>query len=268
MSTAPPQESDVTSGIGARRTVSQGIRTALGRLPRFDTLGIHLAVNIFVATSILWLVLRRGANTTPIWAIASMVAVIDPQVNLAYQNFRAHPQHAAGVHRWVDLLDRGRFKRVEAPGGDVGDRPALVLRTSGATELAHCTDHRSPHHRCQPGASFEDERRRSRCPQDGGGDPGLSGRDTGHLAHRPGVAPAWNRRQCKSWPDQLIEGKERSRRYPWNQGPYDELICLNVRAVVCRRVTIPDDHLRQGRKRISESCFSFASSRSGDVGAV
>jgi uncharacterized membrane protein YccC len=88
MSTAPPQASDVTSGIGARRNVSQGVRTVLGRLPKFDTLGIHLAVNIFVATSILWLVLRRGANTTPIWAIASMVAVIDPQLNLAYQNFR------------------------------------------------------------------------------------------------------------------------------------------------------------------------------------
>ncbi len=88
MSTAPPQASDVISGIGARRNVSQGVRTALGRLPKFDTLGIHLAVNIFVATSILWLVLRRGANTTPIWAIASMVAVIDPQLNLAYQNFR------------------------------------------------------------------------------------------------------------------------------------------------------------------------------------
>jgi hypothetical protein len=73
-----------------RQTQScQGIRTALWRLAKFDTLGIHLAENILVATSILWLVLCRGANTTPIWAIASMVAVIDPQVKLAYQNFRA-----------------------------------------------------------------------------------------------------------------------------------------------------------------------------------
>lgn len=88
MSTAPPPASTVTSAISARRTGLQGIRAALGRLPKFDTLGIHLAVNIFVATSVLWLILRRGANTTPIWAIASMVAVIDPQVNLAYQNFR------------------------------------------------------------------------------------------------------------------------------------------------------------------------------------
>jgi uncharacterized membrane protein YccC len=60
----------------------------LRRLSKFDTLGIHLALNIFVATTVLWLVLRRGANTTLIWAIVSMVAVIDPQLNLAYQNFR------------------------------------------------------------------------------------------------------------------------------------------------------------------------------------
>jgi uncharacterized membrane protein YccC len=60
----------------------------VARLAAADTLGLHLAVNIFVATTILWLILRRGANTTPIWAIASMVAVIDPQINLAYQNFR------------------------------------------------------------------------------------------------------------------------------------------------------------------------------------
>lgn len=88
MSTAPPPASTITSAISSRRTGLRAIRAALGRLPKFDTLGIHLAVNIFVATSVLWLILRRGANTTPIWAIASMVAVIDPQVRLAYQNFR------------------------------------------------------------------------------------------------------------------------------------------------------------------------------------
>lgn len=88
MSTAPPPASTITSAISARRTGLRAIRAALERLPKFDTLGIHLAVNIFVATSVLWLILRRGANTTPIWAIASMVAVIDPQVSLAYQNFR------------------------------------------------------------------------------------------------------------------------------------------------------------------------------------
>jgi uncharacterized membrane protein YccC len=53
-----------------------------------DLLGVHLAVNIFVGTTLLWLLLRLGANTSPIWAISAMVASIDPQVKLAVANFR------------------------------------------------------------------------------------------------------------------------------------------------------------------------------------
>jgi len=51
-------------------------------------LGFHLAVNIFVATSVLWIILGHFAKLDPIWAISSMVASIDPNVNLAYQTFR------------------------------------------------------------------------------------------------------------------------------------------------------------------------------------
>jgi uncharacterized membrane protein YccC len=53
-----------------------------------DLLGVHLAVNIFVGTTLLWVLLRLGANTSPIWAISAMVASIDPQVKLAVANFR------------------------------------------------------------------------------------------------------------------------------------------------------------------------------------
>ena len=35
-----------------------------------DLLGVHLAVNVFVGTTLLWLLLRLGANTSPIWAIS------------------------------------------------------------------------------------------------------------------------------------------------------------------------------------------------------
>lgn len=71
------------AATGVQRRAQPAIVHFLGD----DTLGLHLAGNI-VGTSLLCFILRRGANTTPIWAIASMVAVIDPQVNLAYQNFR------------------------------------------------------------------------------------------------------------------------------------------------------------------------------------
>jgi uncharacterized membrane protein YccC len=51
-------------------------------------LGFHLAANIFIATTILWLILGHFAGLDPIWAISSMIASIDPNVNLAYQTFR------------------------------------------------------------------------------------------------------------------------------------------------------------------------------------
>jgi uncharacterized membrane protein YccC len=53
-----------------------------------DLVGVHLAVNIFVATSVLWVVLRFGANTNPIWAISAMIPAVDPQMKQAVTNFR------------------------------------------------------------------------------------------------------------------------------------------------------------------------------------
>jgi uncharacterized membrane protein YccC len=60
----------------------------LKSLLKGDLLGVHLAVNIFVGTTVLWLLLRLGASTSPIWAISAMIASIDPQVKLAVVNFQ------------------------------------------------------------------------------------------------------------------------------------------------------------------------------------
>jgi len=51
-------------------------------------LGVHLAVNVFVGTTILWFILKLGANLSPIWAISSMIAALDPHVDIAFSNFR------------------------------------------------------------------------------------------------------------------------------------------------------------------------------------
>jgi uncharacterized membrane protein YccC len=59
------------------------------RLAKGDVLGLHFAANVFVATIILWLILRTGANTNPIWAIASMIATSEPQIEQSLLNFRA-----------------------------------------------------------------------------------------------------------------------------------------------------------------------------------
>ncbi|HKF02597.1 MAG TPA: FUSC family protein [Candidatus Sulfotelmatobacter sp.] len=60
----------------------------LDRLIGGDWLGIHFAVNIFIATTLLWLILNQAAGLNPIWAISSMVAASDPVVRNAVSTFR------------------------------------------------------------------------------------------------------------------------------------------------------------------------------------
>ena len=52
-----------------------------------DSLGVHFAVNIFIATTFLWLVLRHLAGFNPIWAVSSMVAASDPKPEQAAKFF-------------------------------------------------------------------------------------------------------------------------------------------------------------------------------------
>ena len=54
-----------------------------------DLLGVRFALNVFIASAILWFVLRRIADTNPIWAVASMIAASDPQLKEAVRMFRS-----------------------------------------------------------------------------------------------------------------------------------------------------------------------------------
>jgi uncharacterized membrane protein YccC len=60
----------------------------LERILRGDWLGVHLAVNVFIATTVLWLILQLAAGLNPIWAISSMIAASDPVVRQAAKTFR------------------------------------------------------------------------------------------------------------------------------------------------------------------------------------
>jgi uncharacterized membrane protein YccC len=53
-----------------------------------DPVGIRFAVNVFIASTILWYTLERIIDTNPIWAIASMIAASDPEVREAARMFR------------------------------------------------------------------------------------------------------------------------------------------------------------------------------------
>lgn len=56
---------------------------------RHDLLGVRFAVNVAIASAIVWYVLRYIADTNPVWAIASMVASSEPVVKEAARMFRS-----------------------------------------------------------------------------------------------------------------------------------------------------------------------------------
>ena len=60
-----------------------------------DLGGVHLALNVFVATSLLWLVIRKWAGLNPIWAISAMLASSDPHVATALKHVRSRLINAA-----------------------------------------------------------------------------------------------------------------------------------------------------------------------------
>ena len=45
--------------------------------------GIHLAINVFIATTILWIALRLAAGVNPIWGITAMLSATEPIVKSA-----------------------------------------------------------------------------------------------------------------------------------------------------------------------------------------
>jgi uncharacterized membrane protein YccC len=56
---------------------------------RKDLIGVRFAVNVLIASAIVWLVLRHVADTNPIWAIASMISSSEPVVKEAARMFRS-----------------------------------------------------------------------------------------------------------------------------------------------------------------------------------
>jgi uncharacterized membrane protein YccC len=56
---------------------------------RHDKAGIRFAINVFIASTIVWYALEHIADTNPIWAIASMIAASEPQVTEAARMFKS-----------------------------------------------------------------------------------------------------------------------------------------------------------------------------------
>lgn len=54
-----------------------------------ELLGFRFAVNVFLASTIVWYVLKLIGDSNPIWAIASMLAAADPQPEEARRMFKS-----------------------------------------------------------------------------------------------------------------------------------------------------------------------------------
>ncbi len=63
----------------------------MNRFDRFladDLVGVHYAVSIFIATTVLWIVVKEIGDANPIRAISSMVATSDPNAKVGLSTFR------------------------------------------------------------------------------------------------------------------------------------------------------------------------------------
>ena len=67
------------------------------RFSRDDLVGVHFALNVFISTTLLWIILHLYARLNPIWAISSMIAASDPDVKQAVKTFRG----PSPTPRWV-----------------------------------------------------------------------------------------------------------------------------------------------------------------------
>jgi len=75
----------MTTRPGARR--AEALMKRFG-LAQTDLVGARFAVNVALATTIVWNVLQAVGDRNPIWAIASMVAASDPQPDEARRMFK------------------------------------------------------------------------------------------------------------------------------------------------------------------------------------
>ena len=76
------------SGESERIRATERLRKRLGLSPE-QIVSLRFAVNVFIASSIVWFTLKAIGDTNPIWAIASMVAASDPAPTEAWRMFRS-----------------------------------------------------------------------------------------------------------------------------------------------------------------------------------
>jgi hypothetical protein len=163
----------------------------LDRLHEDHLLGVRFAVNVFIASIIVWITLRFFAHASPIWAIASMIASSEPVVKQGLKMFRSRLINIASRLRSRATLPVGwRAECLEAPLRARDHSAARIVRRSDPGDVASGADHRGDRHRRQPAGALEDRRRRERAAARERSDLRLCRRVGGELAHGEDLAGA------------------------------------------------------------------------------
>ena len=156
-----------------------------------DLRGVHLALNVFVATSLLWLVIRKWAGLNPIWAISAMLASSDPHVVDALKSVRGRVINAAlGCAIGLTFLTLGGSRDWKLPMALAATAflSSYIVRVPVMWRQA--PDHRGDRRRLGNRAAHEGGLDRDRPAPGGGGPLRLSGGAGRHLADLEDLADA------------------------------------------------------------------------------
>jgi uncharacterized membrane protein YccC len=63
--------------------------SGLDRFRNDHLLGVHFAVNVFIASILAWAILVLFTHANPVWAMASLVASSEPIPSKSFSNFRS-----------------------------------------------------------------------------------------------------------------------------------------------------------------------------------
>jgi len=102
---------------------------------------VRFAINVFIATTIVWSTLKLLGDSNPIWAIASMVAASDPQPEEARRLFRAGSSTCWSAARWASACSSSAAAAIGRSLRARYNRADLVLRDSHQNHVAPGSDH-------------------------------------------------------------------------------------------------------------------------------
>jgi hypothetical protein len=194
-------------------------------LPQRDLLGVRFALNAFLASAILWYLLRHVADTNPIWAIAS-IAASEPQVKEAARMFRSRIVNVlVGCAVGLLFLVIGGASEWKLPVAMAVAVLIILVRGPHPDNVASSADNGRPCHRGRPDPPFQVERHRE-WPAQGWGST-LSHGTVRELAHVPDLVPTGSAGQGRIGSLRLVTAPGGSK------GPYG----WDLRSQRCRVVT-------------------------------